>query len=67
MPWEIDVRKGTAMVGATRREGYTVMRDREKRLISFHVTDERSQEWMGVLAMRETDQFVVDEDSFVPA
>jgi hypothetical protein len=66
MGWEIDVRKGTATIGATRREGFALMRDREKRLIAFHAND-RSDERAAFSPMREPDQFVVEEDAFFPA
>jgi hypothetical protein len=66
MPWEIDVRKGTATIGALRREGFTLMRNREKRLIAFHVVEEHSYN-AAPMSPRTNDQFVISEEAFEPA
>jgi hypothetical protein len=65
MAWETDVRKGTARIGTTTREGFILMRDRDKRVVAFHATD--SDERRSFLPLHEEDQFVVPEEAFEPS
>jgi hypothetical protein len=67
MPWEMDVRKGTATVGTTKREGFSIMRDRARRLIVFHVRDQRLDQHIAESPVRVDEQFVLTEDVFEPA
>ena len=66
MPWEIDVRKGVAVIGSIKRQGFTLMCDREKRLLAFHACEELDFYADALSRERPTDQFVISEDAFEP-
>jgi hypothetical protein len=66
VPWKIDIRQGVAVIGNTRRQGYTLMRDPEKRIFAFHAVEDDAYDPAAVEAHRPNDQFVIQEEAFEP-
>lgn len=66
MTWEIDGRRGTAAIGGAQRKGFALMRDRDKRILAFHLEiQERSFDPLSLATEpRAADQFAIGEDAF---
>jgi hypothetical protein len=65
MSWHMDGRNGVVMVGDSRHEGFALMRDEGRHLISFHVTPDPGD---GPASSEppHMHQFVISEDDFEP-
>jgi hypothetical protein len=66
MPWEIDGRPGTAVVGESEMEGFALMRDRTRRLIAFHARVSQGFDPTNP-APKGAEEFVISEEAFRPA
>ena len=65
MSWEMDGRPGGAKVGDSRRQGFALMRDQARHLITFHLLPDQGD---GPASPEPAlfDQFVISEGDFEP-
>jgi hypothetical protein len=63
--WKIDGRKGRAIFGGSRREGFALMRDPDKRLIAFQPSDDDNFH-RDPSQPSTTDQLLIREEAFEP-